>query len=296
MNWDDLRVFLAVARVGSLTAAGRTLRIDPATVGRRVLRFEDQVGSRLFVKSPQGYVLTEEGQNLMAHAEAVEAAVSEAEDSLGEPGQGMTGQVRIAAPDGCANFVLPQVTVEIMRAHPGLDIQIIAAPRPINLSRREADMVISVSRPTAGRLVTQKIADYALHLAASQDYLASRPPIEAPEDLKGQLSVGYIPDMIFDRELDYLAQAGLDAARFGSNSVSVQLQWLRQGAGVGVVHDFALPFAPQLRRVLPDYLSLTRTFWLTRHADDRKVERLNRFSDALVAGLRREIQRLEGLT
>ena len=249
MNWDDLKVFLAVARSGSLTSAGRTLRVDPATVGRRIARIEAAMSERLFVKSPQGFTLTEAGQARIARAERVEGAVDDLEGALGAPGQGMTGQVRIAAPDGCANFVLPQVTVEMMQAHPGLDIQIIAAPRPINLSRREADVVISVSRPTAGRLLAQKISDYALHLAASASYLERNTAIRSEADLSGHRSVGYIPDMIFARELDYLSQAGLDAAGFGSNSVAVQLQWLRQGAGIGVVHDFALPFAPELRRV-----------------------------------------------
>jgi DNA-binding transcriptional LysR family regulator len=83
---------------------------------------------------------------------------------------------------------------------------------------------------------------------------------------------------------------------FSSNSVSVQLNFLRQGAGLGVVHDFALPAAPELVRVLPEHISLTRAFWLIRHADDRRVERLNRFADRLAHGLRREVARLEAAT
>ena len=103
--------------------------------------------------------------------------------------------------------------------------------------------------------------------------------------------VGYIPDMIFDRELDYLAELGLETVDLASNLVSVQLGWLRAGAGLGVVHDFALPDAPELRTVLPDELRLVRTFWLIRHADDARVERLNRFAQALTEGLRSEIAR-----
>ena len=72
MDWDDLRVFLAVARSESLSGAGRRLKIDPATVGRRIARLEDAVGSRLFTKTPQGYALTEEGTRLLAHAERAE--------------------------------------------------------------------------------------------------------------------------------------------------------------------------------------------------------------------------------
>ena len=124
-------------------------------------------------------------------------------------------------------------------------------------------------------------------------WLAAHGPIARLEDLNRHRIVGYIPDMIFDRELDYLAEIGAEAVPLASNSVAVQLNWLRQGAGVGVVHAFAMPFAPELVRVLPDAVALTRSFWLIRHATDARVPRLDRFARALTAGLRREVARLE---
>lgn len=292
MDWDDLRVFLAVARSESLSGAGRRLQIDPATVGRRIARLEDAVGSRLFTKTPQGYALTDEGTRLLTHAERAEAAVDGASDALSGP-EGLTGQIRIGAPDGCANYLLPQVLARICDANPGLEVQIVALPRVFNLSRREADMAIAVSRPEAGRLTVQKLTDYHLHLAASRAYLASHPAIATPEDLREHRMVGYIPDMIFDKELDYLTEIGAKAPPLASNSVSVQLNFLRHGAGVGVVHDFALPSAPELVRIIPDRIHLTRAFWLIRHADDGRVDRLNRFATLLVAGARAEMARLE---
>lgn len=294
MDWDDLRVFLAVARAESLSGAGRGLKIDPATVGRRVARLEDAVGARLFVKGPQGYGLTDEGARFLAHAERAETVMEGAAEALTGP-EGLTGQIRIGAPDGCANYLLPQVLARICDANPGLEVQIVALPRVFNLSKREADMAIAVSRPEAGRLTVQKLSDYRLHLAASADYLAAHPPITGPQDLAQHRFVGYIPDMIFDKELDYLAAIGVGAVPLASNSVSVQLNWLRHGAGLGVVHDFALPAAPELRRVIPDQISLSRAFWLIRHADDGRVERLNRFAALLVAEARAEMVRLEAL-
>ncbi len=294
-DWDDLRVFLAVARGESLSRAGRALRLDPATVGRRVARLEEALGARLFAKSPQGYALSEEGQRLIPHAERAEEAVTGGLEALrGEPGR-LSGQVRIGAPDGCANFVLPQVVAAICDANPGLEVQIVALPRVFNLSKREADMAIAVSRPPAGQLTVQKLSDYRLHLAASRDYLAAHPPIATRADLRGHRVIGYIPDMIFDRELDYLSEIGADSVPLASNSVSVQLNWVRHGAGIAIVHDFALPAAPEVQCVLVDEISLTRSFWLIRHASDRRVARLNRFAEALALGVRREIARLECL-
>jgi DNA-binding transcriptional LysR family regulator len=293
MDWDDLRVFLAVARTESLSAAGKWLKIDPATVGRRITRLEEVTRTRLFTKSPQGYALTEEGARLVPHAEGAERAALGATESLSGPG-GLTGLVRLGAPDGCANYLLPQVLARICDANPGLEVQIVALPRVFNLSKREADLAIGVSRPEAGRLTVQKLTDYRLHLAASHAYLA-RHPLDAPEDLRLHRFVGYIPDMIFDKELDYLAEIGAGPAALTSNSVSVQLNWLRHGAGVGIVHDFALPAAPELRRVIPDRISLTRAFWLIRHQDDARLDRLNRFSDQLVREVRAEMARLEAV-
>ena len=295
MDWDDLRVFLAVARSESLSGAGKTLKLDPATVGRRIARLEDAMAARLFLKSPQGYTLTDQGTGLIAHAERAESAMLGAREALSGP-EGLTGQIRIGAPDGCANYLLPQVLAAICDENPGLEVQIVALPRVFNLSKREADLAIAVSRPEAGRLTVQKLTDYQLHLAASRDYLAQLPAISDLSHLSRHRLIGYIPDMIFDKELDYLSNIGAGVPPLASNSVSVQLNWLRYGAGIGVVHDFALPSAPELVKVLPGAVHLTRSFWLIRHADDARADRLNRFAAQLGDGIREEVQRLEALT
>ncbi len=291
-GWDDMRVFLAVARSESLSGAAPVLRMDAATVGRRIARLEEELGAPLFVKSPQGYALTDLGGRIRDHAEVAEGALSRVHEEVRGDQSELTGQIRIGAPDGAANYLLPQVCATIGRDNPELDIQILALPRVVNLSRREADMAITVSPPQAGRLSVQKISDYHLHLAARPEIAAA---ITTRADLRGQRLVGYIPDMIFDKELDYLGDLGVERVQLASNSVAVQAMALRAGAGVGIVHDFALPMAPELRRVLVNDVSLTRSFYLVRHLDDRRSDRLNRFAKALAERLRAEVARLEGL-
>lgn len=296
LQWDDLRIFLAVARTDSLSRAGKLLKIDPATVGRRIARLEEAVGAALFVKSPQGYALTEQGERLVDHAARAEQNLTQGvEDMRGAPGQ-LSGLIRIGAPDGSANYLLPQVCARICDDNPGLEVQIVALPRVFNLSKREADMAVTVSPPAAGRLLVQKLTDYHLHLAASEDYLAAHPPITKLADLKDHRLIGYIPDMIHDKELDYIDEMKVDRVQLASNSFSVQLNFVRQGAGVAVVHDFAIPAAPGIKLLLTDQLSLTRSFYLVRHMDDRRVERLNRFANLLAQGIRSEVSRLESLT
>lgn len=294
-QWDDLKIFLAVARNESLTAAGRVLKIDPATVGRRIARLEESLKAPLFAKSPQGYALTNEGHRLLGHATRAEQEMTAAfEDIAGQEGQ-LSGQIRLGAPDGSANFLLPQICTSIVERNPDLEVQIVALPRMFNLSKREADMAIGVSAPTAGRLSVQRLSEYKLHLVASKNYLRHAPPITCKEDLRQHRFIGYIQDMIFDKELDYVSEAGIDRVHLSSNSAAVQFNWIRQGAGVGFMHDFTIPYARGLVKVLPEEINLTRNFYLIRHADDRRLERLNRFAAALADGIKREVARLEGL-
>ncbi|MBY6134333.1 LysR family transcriptional regulator [Leisingera sp. XS_AS12] len=295
-QWDDMKVFLAVAREASLSGAGRTLKMDPATVGRRVARFEAALETPLFVKSPQGYALSAAGDRLLVHAEAAEQAMRAGTEALTGPSDTLSGQIRIGAPDGAANYLLPQVCAQISEDNPDLDIQIVALPRVINLSRREADMAVTVSAPTAGKLLVQKICDYKLHLVASRHYLKNHPPIQTLEDLKGHKMIGYIPDMIFDKELDYLNDIGVERVALASNSVSVQIKMAAEGTAICIAHDFSLPSHRMLRKILTDKVSLTRGFHLVRHQGDQRSERLNRFAAALSRGIRDEVARLEALT
>ncbi len=291
LNWDDMRVFLAVARVESLTAAAPRLRMDPATLSRRIARLESELGQALFLKSPQGYQLTDLGARIRDEATEAETAFARALDAKAAYSSGLSGQIRIGAPDGCAGFLLPQVCASIQADNPDLEIQILSLPRVVNLSQREADMAITVSPPTTGRYTVQKIADYRLHLAMRRD-------ADAPNqvrDIKDKHVVGYIQDMIFDKELDYLDALASPKVQLASNSVTVQMQLLRSSGGIGFVHDFALPTFPELRKVLSDQISLTRSYYLVRHTADRRSERLHRFADALVLGLQSEIARLQEL-
>jgi DNA-binding transcriptional LysR family regulator len=224
---------------------------------------------------------------MQGRAEAAEEAMRlAAEDSQAE---GLTGQVRIGAPDGCAAFVLPQVVSRLHAENPGLEVQILSLPRVVNLSSREADLAVVITPPDAGRLTVQKVTDYRLHLAQRRDAA----PVASLADLRGRPVVGYIPDMIFDRALDYMGEVGLGVS-LASNSASVQLMLLRQG-GVGVIHDFALPFAPELTRILTGEVSLRRAFYLVRHDAGARSERMARLASAVARGLREEVARLEAL-
>jgi DNA-binding transcriptional LysR family regulator len=209
-NWDDIRVFLAVARADGLTGAAVQLKMDPSTVGRRVARLEHDLGASLFVKSSLGYALTDLGERMRDKATEAERHLARVMDEGQGASEGLTGQIRIGAPDGAANYLLPQVCAAIQAENPDLEVQILALPRVVNLSRREADMAVAVSPPAAGRLTVQKIADYQLHLAMRSDAA----PLTSLEELKTRRIVGYISDMSLTKSWITLAKRALRAFKW----------------------------------------------------------------------------------
>lgn len=290
MNWDDYRYFLAVARTGRLSRAGQQLGVDHATVGRRIKALEKSLNTNLFDRSPQGYSLTDEGENLVSIAEAMETGAIAAQADIGGQNDSVSGVVRIGAPEGMATSILAECAAELCQNHPALELQIVAMPRTFSLSKREADIAIAVSRPTAGRLKFRKISDYTLHLYGTRDYLDANPEVKKIEDLKRIRGIGYVPDLIYDKELDYIPLLGPDIKPYlTSTSVHVQLEATLANGGVCILHDFIAKDYPQLVRVLPKEISFTRTFWYIVHEDYAKSQRIRTVSDAVITHVQKRL-------
>lgn len=296
MNWDDYRYFLAVARSGSLSRAGQQLGVDHATVSRRIKALEEALGIKLFHRSPGGYSLTRDGEALVGMAERMESAAVQAEGVFSGSGrESLSGPVRIGVPEGVAAYIVVEAAQSLCERYPKLEIQMIALPQRFSLAKREADFAIAVSRPQSGRIKIQKIADYELHLYGSKSYLAGHPPVRQLSDLRRLRGIGYVPDMIFDKELDYipLIDPGF-RPHLTSTSVHVQLEAVLNGAGVAIVHDFMAERHPDLVRVLPEEISFTRTFWSVVHEDYSEVERIRVCVTEIVEHMRKRLRNRPG--
>ncbi|MGM0584620.1 MAG: LysR family transcriptional regulator [Pseudomonadota bacterium] len=286
MNWDDLRYFLQVARTGRLTSAARALGVDHATVSRRVAALESALGARLFDRSPRGYALTEAGRLLLPTAEAMESASIAAAQEVGGRQHDLSGAVRVGMPEGAASHLVTEAATALCEQHPRLELQIVALPRTFSLSQREADFAIVVTPPVAGRLRIRKIADYRLRLYGAESYLAAREP-KTPEDLRRHRLVGYVPDLIFDKGLDYLSEiAGAASPALASTSLLVQLELVLAGGGLGVLPDFMARRHPTLRPVLPEATEITRAYWLVLHQNTAELARVRRTSRAFAEAMR----------
>lgn len=286
-NWNDLRAFLAVARSGRLTVAAARVGMDHTTVGRRIAALETALGARLFDRSPQGYALTGHGERLMPTAEQIESLTLQAANEVGEADQALTGTVRIGAPEGFGSYVLAPLMGALADRHPDLQIQLVAIPGVLSLSKREADIAVTLSPPREGRLVTRKLTDYGLSLYAAPAYLDARPPILTRADMAGHRFIGYIGDLLYAPELDYMEAPDVDIhVGLQSSNLIAQLQAALAGAGLCVLPDFIAAREPGLRRVLPDTVHLDRSLWLVTHADLKSLARIRAVTTMILEAVR----------
>ncbi len=285
-DWDDLRFFLAVARAGRLTAAARQLEADHTTVSRRISALEASLKAKLFERSPQGYTLTEPGERLLKHAEAMETQALAVASELGGADLALSGTVRIGAPDGIGTYFLAPELGALAERHPGLTLQLVALPRTFSLSKREADIAVTLEQPTEGRLVSRKLTDYRLRLYASKDYLARHGPITELADLSDKTLVTYVADLLYSPVLDYFSALEKHTARrFECASVVAQAGAVRAGIGIGILHDYAVRQFPELEVVLPE-VSYLRTYWLVTHADVRNLRRVEEVYSFILSRVR----------
>ncbi len=283
MDWDHLRFFLELARSGTLQGAARRLGVDHTTVARRIQALEKQFGAALFAREPGGHRPTEAGRGLQPHAEAMERAFLQvASATPASSSEGLAGLVRIGATEGFGTVVLAPALALFAQAHPQLVVDLLALPRLVHLSWREADIVISLERPARGPVIVAKLTDYALRLYASERYLAAHGPIATREDLRGHTFISYVDDLLFSKELQYLDEL-YRPERFALRSTSIMAQYraTAAGAGITVLPAFIAGQDASLRPLLPDVASFTRSFWMSMPAEIRHLARMRAVWDFL---------------
>lgn len=275
MDWDNLRYFLELSRAGKLTAAARRLGVDHTTVSRRVQALEKSMDTPLFVRAAAGYSLTESGRTLLPQAEAMESAFSAIEQARAGQQDSLSGQVRIGATEGYGSVMLAPQLAEFTRRYPNLGIDLLAVPRMVQLSRREADIVITLERPERGPFIITRLTDYVLKLYASASYLEQHPPIRHRDNLRDHAFVSYIDELLYSKELLYLDEIGKPRhVALRSTSILVQQQATAAGAGISILPAFSADADPRLRRVLSEQVEFTRTFWMLMPIELKDIARM----------------------
>ena len=282
MDWDNLRIFLAIARSGQILGAAKSLGLNHATVARRLDALEENLKVRLFERRTTGTILTTAGENLLVRVERMESELLQADAGLPATDASLSGTVRVGAPDGFGTFHLAVVLARLANQHPDLTIQLVPLPRTFSLSRREADIIVTIERPKLGKAIIKKLTDYSLSIYAAKTYLKRHETIRTQSDLNALLFITYVEDIIYSRALDYTADlARLMRRHYECGSVVAQMEAVRAGEGIGILHDYAAAQYPELVRVLPE-LRFARTYWLMSHPDTHDTRRVAEVYRAIV--------------
>ncbi|MFC5387125.1 LysR family transcriptional regulator [Aquamicrobium segne] len=288
MNWDDVRIFLAVARAGQILGAARRLELNHATVARRLDALENALRAKLFRRLTTGSELTLAGKRFLEIAERMEAGMIAARSAVAEADEEISGSVRIGAPDGFGVAFLARHLGDLTRQHRDLTVQLVPVPRFFSLSRREADIAITVERPQEGRLVAGKLVDYTLGLFASRDYAARHGLPKNAAELSQHALVGYVPDLIVSPSLDYEAEFSPHwHSAFAISSALGLAQAVQAGAGIGILHTF-------IARSMPDLIPveaaapIRRSYWLVYHETMRPLRRVQAVARFITAAVERE--------
>lgn len=273
LQWDDVRYFLALARLGSLSAASRSLDVEHSTVARRVEALERALGLRLFDRLPRGWTLTTEGEALVVQAKGLEdQAIAFSRAALGVAS--LAGTVRISAPPMTASHFLAPRLATLREAWPDIDLELIGESRDADLAHGEAELALRLARPTAAGLAARALGRMGSGLYASPAH-AVRPPQE-------WVFLGY------DRSLGQVAQhtwlEGIaDGRRFvlRSNELAVLYQACRAGLGIALLPHFLARSDTALVAVPCDNAPPPRSLWLVVHPDVRRSPRVRAVADSL---------------
>jgi DNA-binding transcriptional LysR family regulator len=283
MDWDELRIVLAVARSGSLSGAAKALGVTQPTVGRRLGALEQRLRTRLFERRPTGLTTTAATRGLLVHAERMEAEAFAAERSLAARDDGVTGVVRVTGSEWLCVRVLAPAIAPLLARNPGLVIDLVADTRHLNLVRREADLAI---RPRAFEQQTvyqRRIGRIELGLYASADYLART---EMFVDGGMGHAVIAMVDEVGDIARGWLTSHARHARVVARVNGREQMAMLAAaGAGLACLPRVLGDALPALRRVATDVALPVRALWLGVHREMRDAPRVRATIDALVAGL-----------
>jgi DNA-binding transcriptional LysR family regulator len=289
LDWEDVRVFVALARHGSLSGAARALAINHGTVSRRILALEAAVGEKLVERRPDGYVLTPFGTRMLGPASDMEAAAAVL--ARGGADDRPRGLVRVNAPPSVSQGFLVERLAKLSVEYPGLDIDVATDVRAVSLDRRETDIALRYAKPQDGDVIARLLSIIGFGLYATTEYQAR---INAGEELA---FVG------FDELNAHLPEAvwlgrHFPRARvsFRTNNQLAQAAAARVHAGVAMLPHFVGSAFPTLRPLQLEHNPPARELWLITRKQDRKDTSIHTVAEYLMQIFVKERALFEGST
>jgi DNA-binding transcriptional LysR family regulator len=287
LDWDDLRIALAIAESGSISAAATTLLISHPTLSRRLQRMEHRLGTRLFERLPSGLRPTAAGEEVRELALRLSEDIAALEHRISGRDRGDAGTVRLTAPDAVSEYLLPNVLRALCGAHPQLQIDLVVSNEVVPLAQRTADIALRVTRRPAVSLRGRQVGEVAMAVYAARPLL--------PRDRRDWPAapwVGFDAGLACSGPGLWLTRnVPVSAIRFRANTLLAAAQAVRSGIGLGVLPCFVGQCLADVEQVGEPMAELAQPLWLLMHADAARIPRVRAASAALAA----EIGRASGL-
>ncbi len=285
LDWDLLQSLHAVLEAGSFSAAARLRKLTQPTLGRHIDQLERQLGAPLFLRSPRGLQPTDLALAFQPHLADMAAAASAADRDATGVASGEGGVVRLAASEIVGIEVLPQILTGFREAHPGIDVELTLSNKLEDLTRRDADVAVRMSRPTQNSLVAKKIGDLKLGFYATPDYVARKGQPRNFDELKDHTLIGFdrnFPELINQLNIGVPITRDLFALR--TDNDAAQLAALKAGFGIGVCQH-QVGRRNGLVAILPDLFSFQLEVWICMHETLRGTPRIRLMFDYLAKTL-----------
>ena len=274
-KWDDLKMFLEVARHGSVHAAAKRLRLDHSTVCRRIGRLESLLAVKLFDRSRKGIAVRSEAQGLLKHIEQMDRHAGHLEDAFLRGKSTTTQVVRIATMEGIASGYLARRLPALAQFGPNVKIELVSIPQAVDLSRKEADVFLSFFNPDARGLKSTLFGTFSLFLYCSKDYLRRHGAPRTREGLDAHVFVGYIDDLLTINAVRWLDEVvTAPDVSFHSNSVFAQCNAAVSGLGIALLPTFVGEGVAGLQRILPENVSVQREVWVSVRTEQSHLSRI----------------------
>lgn len=287
MQWDDARIFLAVAREGSFSSAAKRLGVQHSTVSRRIRELEKKLAAPLIERKASGYVLTEAGEELMLSARRIEKELLSFEGSVGGQDQEISGELRVAAIANMASTVLMPLFASFSAAYPKIELNIQVTNDSVRLSEREADVAIRQTNKPQETLIGTRLTTVASAVYGSLDYCAAVKSGKAAEKWIGVDCCDY--------HRDWTKQARPQADHeFYVDETSLTLAALKEGLGVGFLPCFLGDSNPQLARFWQPEEKHELGLWLLYHRDLRSTKRVTLFREHMQREIKQAAVLFEG--
>lgn len=273
IDWEDVRVFVALARHGSLSATARALSVNHATVARRLASLERALGDTLAERRPDGYVLTPAGERILEAAQTMEAAAA----SLNR-GSAAGGLVRVNATPSMVQHFLAARLAAFARPHPGIDIELAGDVRPVSLERSEADLALRLGRPEDGDFIAKRLAVLGFGFYAAEMWAARLSEGEPPQFLGFDEANAHLPEAVWLKRSFPRHRPGLRLP-----SQSAQATAARAGAGIALLPHFIGRGVTGLSLCDLGKIPPPRELWLIRRRDAAKLAVVRPVADFLTA-------------